>query len=331
MEQMAQYLAARLGQTIFNPASIFSFYSLFGAFALAVVFLLAKRGPRPLRFKVLLRALFPRRMAGPSARADLAFTLWSLFVSGALLSWAIVSAGFIAQGIEAGLVQLAPSPAPLLPALACQVIATAALYLAYEIAYWSFHFASHKIPAIWAFHKVHHAAETLSPLTVTRIHPVESILYGNYLGLVLGATGGLLNFVFGEAMAPFATQSANAIKIAVLLTMFHLQHSELWIPATGRLGRLILSPAHHQIHHSSDPDHFDRNFGFALAVWDRMAGTLYVPEKRRPAFRFGVGHEGYDPHGVRGALLMPFHYAWLACCAAVGRASPLEPRPSTEP
>lgn len=305
------YLLVRLVGVLANPASGFSLISLLGAFGIAIAFLLARRGGRPLKFKVLLRALFPRRLAGASSRVDIAFALWSVFASGLVFALAVVSAGVVAQGVE-GALSAFPSPRPALPAWACQGIATVALYLTYEVAYWSFHFACHKIPAIWAFHKVHHAAETLSPLTVARIHPVEAILFGNYLALCLGVTGGLLNFGFGEAMAPFGTQGANAIKTAILLSIFHLQHSELWIPATGRLGRLILSPAHHQIHHSADPAHFDRNFGFVLAIWDRMAGTLYVPEKTREPIRFGVPYEGYDHHGVKGALLMPFRYGWAA-------------------
>jgi sterol desaturase/sphingolipid hydroxylase (fatty acid hydroxylase superfamily) len=44
----------------------------------------------------------------------------------------------------------------------------------------------------------------------------------------------------------------------------------------------------HQAHHSEDARHRDRNFGTALAVWDWMFGTLYLPQ-RGERFAFGAG------------------------------------------
>jgi sterol desaturase/sphingolipid hydroxylase (fatty acid hydroxylase superfamily) len=77
----------------------------------------------------------------------------------------------------------------------------------------------------------------------------------------------------------------------------------VWIAATGRLGRLVHSPAHHQLHHSTDPRHFDRNFGYALSLWDWAFGTLCLPE-RRGRVRLGVAGEA--PYaGVTDALVRP--------------------------
>jgi hypothetical protein len=41
----------------------------------------------------------------------------------------------------------------------------------------------------------------------------------------------------------------------------------------------LRQPAHHHVHHSANPKHFNKNFGSCLALWDWMFGTLYVPEK----------------------------------------------------
>ena len=40
------------------------------------------------------------------------------------------------------------------------------------------HLAMHRLPVLWAFHKVHHTAETLTPLTVYRTHPAEAVVFG---------------------------------------------------------------------------------------------------------------------------------------------------------
>ncbi len=68
----------------------------------------------------------------------------------------------------------------------------------------------------------------------------------------------------------------------------HLQHSHIWISCPGLAGRIFMSPAHHQIHHSADPIHFNRNFGSCLSVWDWVFGTLHQPAPRREAQSFGV-------------------------------------------
>ena len=50
-----------------------------------------------------------------------------------------------------------------------------------------------------------------------------------------------------------------------------------------------MSPAQHQLHHSEAKRHFDRNFGVALSLWDRIFGSFHhsVSEK----LTFGIGRE----------------------------------------
>jgi hypothetical protein len=73
-----------------------------------------------------------------------------------------------------------------------------------------------------------------------------------------------------------------------------------------------MSPAHHQIHHSSDPIHFNKNLGSCLAVWDWLFGTLYVPGKAREKLSFGVEPDRQEAHTLRGEFFLPFHRA-AAC------------------
>jgi len=58
----------------------------------------------------------------------------------------------------------------------------------------------------------------------------------------------------------------------------HLRHSHIWISYGRTLEHILISPAQHQIHHSSDPTHHDCNYGEIFAIWDWMFGTLYVPD-----------------------------------------------------
>jgi hypothetical protein len=78
----------------------------------------------------------------------------------------------------------------------------------------------------------------------------------------------------------------------------------MWIAFRGVLGRIFVSPAHHQVHHSANPRHFNKNFGSCLALWDWMFGTLYVPAKKREPIAFGVPGRT-DAHTVKGELVDP--------------------------
>jgi sterol desaturase/sphingolipid hydroxylase (fatty acid hydroxylase superfamily) len=96
----------------------------------------------------------------------------------------------------------------------------------------------------------------------------------------------------------------NALMLAFIYTFLHLRHSQLWIPARGWLGRIVQSPAHHQIHHSTDPKHFDKNLGLCLSIWDWAFGTLYVPD-RREELNFGLGAESHEHDGLASVLWLP--------------------------
>jgi sterol desaturase/sphingolipid hydroxylase (fatty acid hydroxylase superfamily) len=288
---------------LLSPGSILSIWSLTAALLIAAGVALAKRQGRPVSLRAMVRAMFPRhRVFSASARTDLGFTLLSITASTALLGWAVMSHLGIAAAVEAALGR----PLSLgLPAWLAVAAMTLALWLAYEFAYWFDHLLKHKIPALWAFHKVHHSAETLSPLTVFRVHPVDSIVFYNIIAVITGFVMGIMHWLVGAGVSPWTIGGANVLMIAGLLTIKHLHHSHAWIAWGGVWGRLILSPAHHQIHHSSAPEHHDRNFGGVIGVFDWLAGTLHIPQTKRQVLTFGV--EGLrDPHSLHGAMVQPF-------------------------
>jgi sterol desaturase/sphingolipid hydroxylase (fatty acid hydroxylase superfamily) len=290
--------------------STFSAASLLSALVIAVG-VLVWRGRRPLRPRVLLRALFPRRFfTGASSKADFGLFFLNGFFPVGALAWALLSAAKVSSVCAETLTDtFGPAPQLALAAAPRQVIATVILFLAYEFAYWLDHMLSHRVPVLWEFHKVHHTAETLSPLTNFRVHPVDSVVFANIAALIIGLSAGALQYAFGQ-VSPLTLSGANVITVAFLFLTSHLQHSHLWISFTGLAGRLFMSPAHHQVHHSSDPRHFNRNFGSGLAIWDWMFGTLYAPPARRERLTFGAETTpGVSPHSVTGTLITPFAQA----------------------
>jgi sterol desaturase/sphingolipid hydroxylase (fatty acid hydroxylase superfamily) len=305
------FLVGSISSVLLSAGSIFSIASLLSALCIAIAFLVLSRRPgkRDIKYNVMLRALFPPWLRRASFRADVWFLIFNLCGAALLLGWAIVSSQFISDTVAGALADLfGARPKPALNAFVSRSIVTVCLFLAYELAYWIDHYLSHRIPLLWEFHKVHHTAEVLSPITNFRVHPVDSVVFYNILGLFLGTTAGALTYL--QLGKPFAIGGANAILVAFIFLTVHLQHSHVWIAATGALGRVILSPAHHQIHHSDNPIHFDKNFGSCLSLWDWLFGTLHMPERKRESLTFGIAIRARAHHTVMGCLVVPFMQAW---------------------
>lgn len=296
-------LPDRIAALLLSPGSQLSVWSLLAAGLIAAGVAIAKRPTRAVSIRALARAMFPRhRLLSPSARADLGFTLMAIFVSSALFGWAILSHLSISAWVGA----LLGAPLTLgLPPWVAVAATTVTLWVAYEFAYWLDHYLSHRWAWLWAFHKVHHSAETLSPLTVFRVHPVDSIVFYNIVAVVTGVTAGVMHWMVGNGVSAWTIGGVNILTVVALLTIKHLHHSHAWIAWNGRLGRILLSPAHHQIHHSVAVEHHDRNFGDMLGIFDWLAGTLHQPQRRREPLTFGV--DGVRaPHSVTGSLIEPF-------------------------
>ena len=110
--------------------------------------------------------------------------------------------------------------------------------------------------------------------------------------------------------AAHALSGTNIILVAFIHLYVHLQHTHVWIAFRGALGRVFLSPAHHQIHHSTNPAHFNKNLGSCLALWDWLFGTLHLPAKEREKLTFGVEPAYADAHTINGEFLAPFGRAF---------------------
>ena len=302
------FFFGQLGKLLFSFGSHFSLTSLGAALIVAALFFVwqrLKRGRR-LRWRTIVRALFPRRIVQhKSNQADIGYLFFNVFVFGVVFGWAVLSYQAITNGIIAGLVSaLGPVAPSALPAYVTNSAVTVMLFLAYELGYWFNHWLSHKVPVLWEFHKVHHSAEVLTPLTNFRVHPVYTWIFANILAFSAAVANGLGNYMFGDTAYQYALSDTNIILVLFIHAYVHLQHSHMWIAFRGLAGRLLVSPAHHQVHHSADPKHFNKNFGSCLAVWDWMFGTLYVPDKKREVLAFGFA-DNPDAHTVKGELVDP--------------------------
>ena len=132
---------------------------------------------------------------------------------------------------------------------------------------WGTHILNHKVPFLWAIHRVHHADMRLDVSTTVRFHPLEFVVT-----TPLTLTGVVL-----LGAPPLALLVYELMDAAV--TVFSHSNVRLpwWIDRPLRL--IIVTPDVHRVHHSSYQPETDSNYGAVLTIWDRLLGTY----RRKPA------------------------------------------------
>lgn len=171
------------------------------------------------------------------------------------------------------------------------VLLALTLFLVDDFMRYALHYGEHRLQPLWELHKVHHSAEVLNFVTAERHHPLSSIYFRTGVALAIGATNGVFFSVFGDQLTPWTLLGANGFWILANMLCSTLRHSPCWLSFGPRIEKWLISPAQHQIHHSTDPKHFGKNLGGTLAIWDRLFGTLHVTGPEREVTCFGLGEE----------------------------------------
>jgi sterol desaturase/sphingolipid hydroxylase (fatty acid hydroxylase superfamily) len=152
------------------------------------------------------------------------------------------------------------------------------------------HYLCHKTKLLWQFHRTHHSTEFLIPLSNRRLHPLEETLDLTGTSSLNGLAMGILCYVLALPVENAVVAGLDVYFLMNLLSFYHLRHSHIDM-SYGRLEKWIMSPAQHQVHHSQEVRHWDRNFGLVLSIWDRMFGTLLYAE-RYGTYRLGLPENG---------------------------------------
>lgn len=171
---------------------------------------------------------------------------------------------------------------------------------------WVLHYCQHRFPLLWEFHRVHHSARVMHPLTNYREHPVDNIVYavglGGCTGLVAAIAAALLGFVPAEP----TVLGVGVFVFAFNSLGYHLRHSHVWLRWPGPLVYLFGCPAHHQVHHSYHPSHINKNFAFMFPVWDLAFGTFRLPSTNADV-KFGLNeHQEEEFTSCLGLYWVPF-------------------------
>lgn len=165
--------------------------------------------------------------------------------------------------------------------------------------YWE-HRASHRVNLLWSlFHSVHHSSPVYDQSTALRLSVFDG-LQVCFFHAPLVLVGFPPTLVFGAVLLVVAYQTWI--------------HTEL----VGRLPRplewLLNTPSHHRVHHGSNPEYIDKNYGGVLIVWDRLFGT-FAPEVA--PVRYGLTTPIGTTHWV-DVQVHELRRMWRSWCAARG-------------
>jgi len=190
-----------------------------------------------------------------------------------LLSWMIVTllpfitgfgAALLAGRHGWGLLNVLQIPAPVGILLSFVVLDL--------LAYWE-HRLFHASPLMWRLHALHHSDPDLDVTTSIRHHPLEVAAQS-----ILDASTAV---IFGF---PAAAIALYGLVVTVNQTIHH--GNVLFPKELQWIGKLIVTPDLHRVHHSVAVDENNSNFSNFFTLWDRLFGTLRVMP--RGDFRVGL-------------------------------------------
>ncbi len=160
------------------------------------------------------------------------------------------------------------------------------LFLLNDFVFYWFHRISHVVRILWAFHVAHHSSEQYNFSTAVR---------NNFL---------IQTFRY-FAWAPIALLGFDPLAIILmdsLAYMYQLFVHTQTIRSLGIFERFLNTPSHHRVHHGSNPEYIDKNYGAILIIWDKMFGTY---QKEEAAVRFGIT-KPVQPQNVPNILFHEF-------------------------
>lgn len=328
LPELGSYVLARLDALLrmpLNPdADIYWVYLLAVPVLAAVSYRLHQR-PSGMPWRQFASFCLPARIyLHPSARVD-----YQIFLANALVvpSLGILAGGLtakIAVWVAATLADSLGRPTEIMPFGTLTFLSvTLVLAALTDLRAFVVHYLHHRVPLLWEFHRVHHSAEVLTPLSSYRKHP----FYDTFGPLVYAPFDALLHgiavYVFFGQLDVMTLFGSNAVVTAFRLFGANLRHSHIWLSWGPVLNHVLISPAQHQIHHSVAHRHRDRNYGEIFAIWDLAIGTLYVPREREDLV-FGIAGDAPQEH----PSLLAAYWLPLQNAARIARRSFRDPAAS---
>ena len=142
----------------------------------------------------------------------------------------------------------------LMPSIAVWVLT----FISIDFVYYWYHRFSHRVRFMWAVHMNHHSSEEMNFTVALRqawFGPITKVPFFFILPII--------------GFDPFMTALAG-----VAATMWGVTGHTQVIKTLGPLEYIFVTPSSHRVHHGSNPEYIDKNYGNMFIIWDRLFGTF---------------------------------------------------------
>ena len=147
-----------------------------------------------------------------------------------------------------------------------------------DLVFYIYHRISHRVNFLWAIHMSHHSSEEMNFAVSFRqawFGPVSKIPFFMVMPLI----------GFDPTMIAVA---------GVISTLWGIVGHTQIIGKLGPLEWIFNTPSHHRVHHGSNAEYIDKNYGNLLIIWDRLFGT-FEPEKDQVKYGLVNNVNTYNP------------------------------------
>jgi sterol desaturase/sphingolipid hydroxylase (fatty acid hydroxylase superfamily) len=143
--------------------------------------------------------------------------------------------------------------------------------------YWD-HRWMHEVRLLWANHVTHHSSRRYNLSTALR-----------------QPWSGFLTFWVFAPMPLLGFPTAKTAKAGQLNLLYQYWiHTETIDRLPAPVEVVLNTPSHHRVHHGTNPQYLDKNYGGILILWDRLFGT-FEPEVRRVTYGLTKNISTYNP------------------------------------
>ena len=136
-------------------------------------------------------------------------------------------------------------------------------FILIDLVFYIYHRMSHRVRFLWTVHMSHHSSEEMNFAVSFRqawFGPISKIPFFMVLPILgldplMIAVAGVVSTLWGV-----------------------VGHTQI-IGKLGPLEWVFNTPSHHRVHHGSNPEYIDKNYGNLFIIWDRIFGTFEAENK----------------------------------------------------
>lgn len=128
--------------------------------------------------------------------------------------------------------------------------------------YW-YHRLAHEVNFLWAAHVVHHQSDDFNYTVSARITVFQAFA----------------RMCFWAILPVIGFPPAMIISVQLVHGIYPFFIHTRTIPKLGFLEYIFVTPSHHRVHHASNDQYLDKNYGDVFIFWDKLFGTFVVEEE----------------------------------------------------